>query len=144
VREAGYAAWRMGEVEVERVEELLCLEVFCAFAAGIEIESPKGDLVGGALFVLYPVGTAVAVAAEAVVIATAGTPIDQEGRYSKAGRLKCWEMIAHGKVIELTSGRWRKFGGSTGGCVLVRLPPPSDLAGTHAVCLLLCGAFRAC
>jgi len=100
---------------VERVEELLCLEVFCAFAAGIEIESPKGDLVGDALFVLYPVEPAVAVAAAeaVVVIATAGKPIDQEGRcFATAGRLQCWEMIAHGKVIE-------------------------------AVWLLPCGAFRA-
>lgn len=129
-----------------RVEELLRLEAFCAFAAGIEIESPKGDLVGDALFVLYPVETAVAVAvAEAVVvIATAGTPIDQEGRcFATAGRLQCWEMIAHGKVIELTSGRWMEIWWVNGGCVLVRLPPPSDLAGTHAVWLLPCGAFRA-
>lgn len=103
---------------MERVEELLRLEVFCVFAAGIEIESPKGHLVGDALFVLYPVETAVAVAAVAVVvIGTAGSPTDRRARcFAMAGRLKCWEMIAHGKVIELASGRWKEIWlGQTGG-----------------------------
>lgn len=96
---------------MERVEELLCLEVFCVFATGIEIESPKGHLVGDALFVLYPVEPAVAVAAVAVVvIETAGSPTDRRGRcFATVERLKCWEMIAHGKVIELTSGRWKEI-----------------------------------
>lgn len=117
-REAECAAWRLGEVEVERVEELLCLEVFCVFATGIEIESPKGHLVGDALFVLYPVEPAVAVAAVAVVvIETAGWPTDRRAKcFATAGRLEYWEMIAHGKVIELTSGRWKEiWAGQRGG-----------------------------
>ena len=130
VREVECAAWRLGEVEVERVEELLRLEVFCVFVTGVEIESPKGDLVGDAWFVLYPVETAVAV----VVIATAGTPTDQVARcFATAGRSECWEMIAHGKVIELTSGRWKEIWLGQRGCVLVRLPPVGF--GRYSRCL---------
>lgn len=117
-REVGCVALWLGEVEVERVEELLRLEEFCVFAAGIEIESPKGHPGGDALFVLYPVETAVAVAAVAVVvIGTAGRPTDRRGKYfATAERLECWEMIAHGKVIELASGRWKEIWlGQTGG-----------------------------
>jgi hypothetical protein len=54
-------------VVVEQVEERLCSEVICAFATGSGIESPTAGLDGDALFVLCPVGIAVAVAAGALI-----------------------------------------------------------------------------
>ena len=78
---------------------------------------------------------AVAVGFETVVVATAGMPVDRVTRYfAKAEHLVYWEMIAHGKMIELTSGRWKEIWLSQrGDCVLVRLPPVGF--GRYSRCL---------
>ena len=79
VQEVGCVAWRKAEVVVvEQVEERLCSEVICAFATGSGIESPTAGLDGDALFVLCPVGVAVAVVA---VAAAAGALIDPKEKY---------------------------------------------------------------
>lgn len=94
----GCVAWRLAEVEVERDEERPRLEEICAFATGLGIESPKGDPVGDAWFVLYPVEFVVAVAV--VAVAAAEMPTGREVRYfAKAEHFEYWEMTAHGKVI---------------------------------------------
>jgi len=46
-----------------------------------------------------------------------------------------WWMNAHGKAIELTSGRWKEIW--LRGSVLVRLPPVGLARFTHAVHLSL-------
>ena len=65
---------------VEQIEERLRSEVICAFATGSGIESPTAGLDGDALFVLCPVGVAVAVVV-AVVVAAAGALIDPKVKY---------------------------------------------------------------
>jgi hypothetical protein len=76
------AAWWTAEevVVVEQIEERLRSEVICAFATGSGIESPTAGLDGDALFVLCPVGVAVAVVV-AVVVAAAGALIDPKVKY---------------------------------------------------------------
>lgn len=100
-------------MEAEQAEERLCLEVSCVFASGVEIESPKAGLDGDAWFVLYPV-EAVAVTVAAVTVAAAavaGLSIDPEatGSAGVGHSGEYWKMIAHGKTIELTSGRWKEI-----------------------------------
>jgi hypothetical protein len=96
----------MAEVEVERIEERLHSEVTCAFATGAGIESPTAGLDGDAWFVLYPVGIVVTV----VVAVVAGGLIDPKAKcFARAEHLVYWEMIAHGKTIELTSCRWKEI-----------------------------------
>jgi hypothetical protein len=63
-------------VVVEQAEERLRSEVICAFATGSGIESPTAGLDGDALFVLCPVGVAVAVA-----VAAAEALIDPKEKY---------------------------------------------------------------
>jgi hypothetical protein len=142
VQGVGCAAWRLVEVEGEQVEGFPRLEGICVFVNGVEIESPTVGLVGDAWSVLYPVGFAVAVAEAVVAVGTAGLRTDRWGRYFvTAEHLAYWEMVAYGKMIELTSGRWKEIWWVNGGCVLVRLPPRRTWPDTHAVCLLLCVAF---
>jgi hypothetical protein len=124
VQGAGCAAWRLAEVEGEQVEGFPRLEGICVCVNGVEIESPKAGLVGDAWSVLYPVGIAVAVAEAVVAVGTAGLRTDRWARcFATAGHLVYWEMVAYGKMIELTSGRWKEIWWVNGGCVLVRLPP---------------------
>jgi hypothetical protein len=94
-------------VVVELVEERLHSEVTFAFATGFGFESPTAGLDGDALFVLYPVGVVVPVAAAVVVVAV---------RVLVDPKAKCFvgaehsEMIAHGKtIVGLTSGRWKEI-----------------------------------
>ena len=138
---AGCAAWRLAEVEGEQVEGFPRLEGICVCVNGVEIESPKAGLVGDAWSVLYPVGIAVAVAEAVVAVGTAGLRTDRWARcFATAGHLVYWEMVAYGKMIELTSGRWKEIWWVNGGVRISKIASPSDLAGTHAVCLPLCVA----
>jgi len=126
VQGVGCAAWRLAEVEVERDEERPRLEEICAFATGLGIESPKGDPVGGAWFVLYSVDFVVAVAVVAVAAAaeTVEMLTGREARcFGKAEHFEYWEMTAHGKMIGLASGQWKEIFWWVNGGVLVRLPP---------------------
>lgn len=108
MQEVGCAAsWSRAEVVVEQVEERLHSEVTCAFATGSGIESPTAGLDGDALFVLYPVGVAVPVAATAVAVVVWAL-VDPKAKCFVGAEHS--EMIAHGKTIGgLTSGRWKEI-----------------------------------
>jgi hypothetical protein len=62
------------------------------------------------IVVLVVVVAVVAVAVAAAVVAAAGMRTDRGGeRLAEAEHLEYWEMIADGKTIELTSGRWKEI-----------------------------------
>jgi hypothetical protein len=116
------------------------LEEICAFATGLGIESPKGDPVGGAWFVLYSVDfvVAVAVVAVAVVAETAETLTGREARcFAKAEHFEYWEMTAHGKMIGLASGRWKEIIWWVNGGRISKIASCRVCPGTHAACHLL-------
>jgi len=97
------AWWWRAEVVVVQVEERLRSEETCAFATGSGIESPTAGLDGDALSVLYPIVV--------VAVAAAGWALtDPKAKcFVGAERSEYWEMIAHGKTIGLTSGRWKEI-----------------------------------
>jgi hypothetical protein len=72
--------------------------------------SRKAGLGEGALFALYPVVAAVAVAVKVVVDVDVEGIVDLKVMCSvEAEHSECWEMTVHGKTIELTSGRWKEI-----------------------------------
>jgi hypothetical protein len=93
------------------IEGRLCPGGSYAFACGFVTESPEAGPGGVALFVLFPAVVTAAAAAAAVVAAAADEKIvDLKAKYfAGAEDLECWEMIAHGKRIELSSGRWKEI-----------------------------------
>jgi hypothetical protein len=102
------ASWSRAVVVVEQVEGRLHSEGTCAFATGSGIESPTAGLDGDALFVLYPVGVAVPVAAAAAAVVAEWVLTDPKGKCFVGAEHS--EMIAHGKtIVELTSGRWKEI-----------------------------------
>jgi hypothetical protein len=95
------------EVEEQQAEGRLYSEVIYAFVTGFGSESPKAGLVGVALFVLCPV--VVAVVAAVAAAAAAAPVVDLWKCFAVAAQGGHWEMTAHGKAIELTSGRWKEI-----------------------------------